>query len=206
MRATCHAAFPEAKAEGRLPTIEEITAPQVRMPYIDACMQEIVRHARPLALMQRETVVETELLGVRIPRGVNIGFTSNGPGYMSAPLHVDEEKRHETARASRDRTGAPEPATLGTFWPERWITTTDDGEEEFDARTAPFLSFGEGPRMCFGKKLALLEMRIFYILVLWHFELRPVPPACETEEEALFLTRIPKHAWLRLENIRYEKA
>ncbi|KAH6695550.1 cytochrome P450 monooxygenase [Plectosphaerella plurivora] len=207
LRAALYDAFPTAKAEGRLPTMEEIMAPQAHVPYLEACMQEIVRHARPLSIMSRETTVDTTLFGVPVPRGTTVNFTSNGPGYLSPPLDVDEEKRHESARAAKDKTGTPDPTTLGDFLPERWIREAADGSgEEFDAAAAPFLTFGEGPRMCFGKRLAMLEMRIFWVLVLWHFELRPVPKECETEEEAVFLTRIPKHAWVRLERIKYEEA
>jgi cytochrome P450 len=207
LRRAIQEAFPAAKAEGRLPTVEEIMSSQARAPYLDACLQEILRLSRPLSIMTREAMVDTTLFGIPLPRGTNVSFTSNGPGYLSPPLHVDEEKRHESARAAKGKTGTPDSATLAAFVPERWIREAADGSgDEFDAAASPFLTFGDGPRMCFGKRLAMLEMRVFMVLVLWHFELRPVPEECESDEEAIVLTRIPKNAWVRLERIRYEKA
>ncbi|KAM0271649.1 hypothetical protein ACHAQH_009004 [Verticillium albo-atrum] len=214
LRQAFYKQWPSAKAEGRLPTLAEITDPAVHIPYLEAYMQESVRHAKSLPLMTRQTQVQTTILNVPVPKGTNVSYTSNGPGYFSAPIHVDEEMRHESAQAAKGKTGsAHEINTIKDFLPERWIKTTSsvvDGrevvEETFDANAAPFLSFGDGPRMCFGKKLALLEMRLFWVMLLWRFELKPVPKARNLDEEAIFLTRIPKHAYMRLKKIDYENS
>ncbi|KAM0327017.1 hypothetical protein ACHAQA_006140 [Verticillium albo-atrum] len=213
LRKTFYQQFPEAKAQGRLPTLEEIAHPKVHMPYLEAYMQETVRHAKPLSLLMRQAQFDTTIFGIPIPKGTNISYTTHGPGYFSAPVPIDEEKRHESGRAAKGKTGDYDLKTIADFVPERWIKTTSsivDGqeiqEEAFDPHAAPFLGFGDGPRMCFGKKLALLEMRLFLILTLWRFELEPVPEACALNEEATYLTRIPKYAFLRLKEIDYEKS
>ncbi|KAF3349868.1 hypothetical protein VD0004_g6024 [Verticillium dahliae] len=215
LRQTFYKQWPQAKAEGRLPTLEEMTDPTVYIPYLEAFMQESTRHAKALSIMSRQAQVPTTVLGVSIPAGTNVTFTNNGPGYFSAPIKVDEEKRHESSRAAKGKLGGEhDEKTITDFLPERWIKTKAsfvDGrevvEETFDANAAPFLGFGDGPRMCFGKRLALLEMRLFWVMLLWRFELRPISEARNREhEEAVFLTRIPKHAYLRLKKIDYEKA
>ncbi|CRK34456.1 hypothetical protein BN1723_020032, partial [Verticillium longisporum] len=97
LRQTFYKQWPQAKAEGRLPTLEEMTDPTVYIPYLEAFMQESTRHAKALSIMSRQAQVPTTVLGVSLPAGINVTFTNNGPGYFSAPIEVDEEKRHESS-------------------------------------------------------------------------------------------------------------
>ncbi|KAJ5909242.1 cytochrome P450 [Penicillium taxi] len=70
-----------------------------------------------------------------------------------------------------------ETRDLSIFDPERWLVYKE-GESwkdaEFDANAAPQIAFGMGPRSCWGRRLAYLEMRMITTLVLWEFDLLPV--------------------------------
>lgn len=76
---------------------------------------------------------------------------TNGPGYMEAPLHIDESKRSKTSQESKDKNGMWEVSDIGVFKPERWLIRNEDGQTEFDARAGPAQPFGAGPRGCFGE-------------------------------------------------------
>jgi len=49
------------------------------------------------------------------------------------------------------------------FWPERWFDSTKFGEP------ITFLGFGSGTRACFGRKLALLEMKMLIFVLLKNY-------------------------------------
>ncbi|KAF5572344.1 TRI13-cytochrome P450, partial [Fusarium pseudocircinatum] len=106
-------------------------------------------------------------------------------------------KRSEAAIAHMERTQLFDDEDLAQFVPAKWLTTSvnDEGEEEtvFDPQKRPAQAFGLGPRGCFGKKLAYIEIKIFLTLFFWVFKLEPVKPELATEDEMLALTRSPKN-------------
>ena len=68
------------------------------------------------------------------------------------------------------------------FIPERWLSDSyladaeHNNKEEgnpYKAKGDPFvhLGFGAGPRSCFGRKFALLEMKMMVYVLLLHFRL-----------------------------------
>ena len=54
------------------------------------------------------------------------------------------------------------------FRPERWL---GEGEEFANDRLGASLPFGTGPRVCIGRNLAYLEMRLIVAHLLWHFDI-----------------------------------
>uniref|UniRef100_A0AC34F219 Cytochrome P450 n=1 Tax=Panagrolaimus sp. ES5 TaxID=591445 RepID=A0AC34F219_9BILA len=65
----------------------------------------------------------------------------------------------------------PEPEK---FNPERWL------DPDHRRHPASFLTFGGGPRMCLGMRLALMEEKMILFKLLKHFSLQKCP---ETEEK-----------------------
>lgn len=202
LRKTLYEEYPEAAAEGRLPTVAEITKNQ-HVAYLDAVIEESLRHSRPAAVTLREVMVDTQILGVHIPKGTTIGLMASGPSVMEPSIEVDYSKRTATSQAYRKKVPEFDNGNVTEFIPERWLKTqkTESGEEEtvFDPNGGPAQGFGLGPRGCFGKKLAYLEMRIFFTMIFWEFKMNPVKPELARQEESVALTRSPKYVYLKLE-------
>ncbi|KAM0425749.1 hypothetical protein ACHAPT_008997 [Fusarium lateritium] len=202
LRKALYEAYPQAVTENRVPTVDEITKNQ-HVTYLDAVIEEALRHSRPGAITLRQALCDTQILGVPIPKGTTIGLMASGPGIMTPSIEVDYAKRSEMSRAHMKKVPAFDNANITEFIPERWLKTqkTDSGEEEtvFDPNSGPAQGFGLGPRGCFGKKLAYIELRIFFTVVFWKFKMNPVKPELARQEESVTLTRMPKHVYLKLE-------
>jgi len=75
------------------------------------------------------------------------------------------------------------------FNPERWLK----GEgNQAKAGDIPFLGFGLGRRSCFGRHLAIMEMKVATFLLLQHFRLKLGVPGHSVEVENVFGLR-PKN-------------
>lgn len=147
--------------------------------------------------------VDTVVLGRRIPKGTTVMMLGNGPGYVGPPVgEVPEEMRSESCRAAKGRTGSWNSTDIGAFKPERWLVEQDDGSLEFNATAGPLLTFGLGPRGCFGRRMAYLELKIFLVLLAWNFELLGLPPHLNTDDAVDKLTHQPKECYLRLRKIQ----
>jgi cytochrome P450 len=200
LRESIWKAYPEAKDENRVPTTEEIL--KAHNPYLDAVVEEMLRHSRVAPVTFRQATTDTEILGKFIPKGTTIGFLANGPGVMMPSIPVNHGKRSEATRTHMYKTDLLDDADISEFLPERWLTTktTDTGDEEtvFDPNKCPSQAFGLGPRGCFGKKLAYMEIRTFLTLLFWEFKLDPIAPELTTDDEMISLTRTPKNVYVRL--------
>lgn len=201
------AAFPEAAKENRSPSADEIT--KRNLPYLEAVIEEIARVARVAPLLFRDAMVDTQVMGVHIPKGTVLAVVANAPGITrpSLDLKGKEFPRTDGAKAAMGKLGSFDDKSIDKFYPERWLKTRTgpDGKEmvEFDSHAGPAMAFGVGPRACFGRKLAYLSMRIFLVSVIWNFEALPVPPGLTTNEEKITLIRMPKNVYLRLRKVQH---
>jgi len=128
-----------------------------------------------------------------------------------APLHYFEACREATLGDvllpkggylfCLTRLGAVDPAKVpeaGKYLPERWLDIEQNGTLK---RLA--MPFGAGPRMCPGRGLAMLEMRMLLTMLARHFELAEVrtehgrPPA-----EHMAFTVHPEPLRMRLKERR----
>lgn len=193
-------AHQEAKEQHRMPTVEEIL--KANNPYVDAVIEEMLGHSCVAPVTFIRAVIDTEILGQHIPKGTTIGFLGNGPGVMMPSIPVDSAKRSEAVRAHMHKTDLFDNADISEFVPERWLTTKTterrDDETVFDPSKCPSQAFGLGPRGCFGKKLAYMEIRTFLTLVFWDFKLEPVKPVLAADDEMISLTRTPKNVYIKL--------
>ncbi|RYP91192.1 hypothetical protein DL770_002669 [Monosporascus sp. CRB-9-2] len=208
IRDSLHAAYAEAFDAGRQPSVAEITKTSV--PYLDAVMEEILRLSGPFPQLVREAMVDTTLLGHRVPKGTQVFLDIFGPSFTSPSLPVDEAVRSESSKSHRGTTtGSWDHADPQAFVPERWLkkTVKDGGAAEaeayhYDAQAGPILSFGAGVRGCFGRRLAYLELRILMTLLLWNFELGPLPRELNTWEKVDDLAIKPAKCYVRLAEAR----
>ncbi|POS81164.1 cytochrome P450 [Diaporthe helianthi] len=204
LRSVLHASHKQAFAEKREPSVSEITHTQI--PYLDAVMNECLRLGTPIPFLARDAEVDTEILGVPIPKGTTIFAHTLGPSLMTATLDIDPKLRYQTPQGSR--TGEWEDEDKSKFRPERWLVESRDpktGETTvaYDPNAGPLLAFGLGQRACFGRRMGLFEFRNSLTLLIWHFDFLPVPDALATYDARDGLTRRPKAPFVRTRRVVY---
>lgn len=133
---------------------------------------EAIRH-RPVApIISMEAIAETELDGIAVPAGTPILI-------LTRPMGLDA--RH-----------FPAPDMVK---PERWEAgKKSDGVADGRA----YLHFGAGPRLCPGRFLSLLEMKMALATLIANFRLSPVDPP-EAVGEHFEFTMKPTRLRLSLE-------
>jgi hypothetical protein len=148
LRAALRDAYPRAVTAGELPTAKEISA--AKIPYLDAVIEEVHRGTSAVSIIMRVATVDTEVLGHRIPKGSDVFMMTQGPDFIMPSIPIEESKRSNTSRESKDKNGAWDQATIGDFDPERWLEKDSEGNDVFNSRAGPTMPFGAGPRGCFG--------------------------------------------------------
>nr|XP_019046906.1 hypothetical protein I302_03510 [Kwoniella bestiolae CBS 10118]OCF25836.1 hypothetical protein I302_03510 [Kwoniella bestiolae CBS 10118] len=134
-------------------TFDDLIA--VNLPYLEAVVHETLRMARTAGGFLRDTKEDMCIMGHHIPKGTTLAFpTSIGHQDLSSPDYLLSTS---LSHAEERRVGYWKSGTGHVFDPERWLT--EDGQ--FNAIAGPSLPFSLGQRRCFGKNLALLELRIF---------------------------------------------
>ncbi|KAJ6284299.1 heme binding protein, partial [Bipolaris maydis] len=199
-RTALYAAGSQAKTEGRCPSADEILA--LRVPYLDAVIEEILRCGGTTPALDREAMVDTQILGRHIPKGTTVLLLTQGPSIRSPPFRVDERLRSETysSRANstvHGRSWADHNAEV--FDPDRWLVRSQDkngqDEESFDGTSGPTLAFGLGPRGCWGRRLAYVELRLYLVLIVWNFHLSPCPPELSSYSSIAGITSKPRQCY-----------
>lgn len=199
-RAGLRAAYAEAYQQGRPPTAAEIVKTQV--PYLEAILEEVLRVSAPISTTARVATVDTTIMGHAVPKGTMVFVTIFGPDINMPSVQspdLEQEKASESRSYKQKHTwDGSEPEK---FLPERWLQRDDDGRLVYDAQSGPLLTFGLGVRGCFGRRLAYLTMRILLTLLLWHFELEPVPEELDSWKAVQILTRKPTQCYVRLREV-----
>lgn len=191
-------AFPEAKAEGRLPSVTEILKGST--PYVDATLEEILRVGNTAPIVDRDAAQDTTLLGHHVPKGTHVFFMNNGPSMLEPGFDIDESLRSPHARDSKVR---PWPAKdIGVFKPERWLAV-ENGREVFDSQAGPAIPFGLGLRGCYGRRMAQLELKLLMTVFLWKFEFEQCPPELSGFEAVDGVVHAPHYCYARLKKVAY---
>ena len=145
----------------RAPTYESTAD----LRYVEAMAQETMR-LLPVAPLQGAEPIEDTLIGdVWVPKGT--------PIYMLA------------GRAAKLAASFSEPLALK---PERWLNGGHHASEGHDPHA--FFPFGGGPRVCPGRHLALLEIRVVAAMLGRNFEVVR-PPGAPQPEEVFSFTMMP---------------
>jgi cytochrome P450 len=210
LRAALRSAHSTAASERRAPNVKEIISASV--PYLDATMEEVLRCAGTVPFVPRDAVVDTTLLGHHVPKGTLILFINQGPGIVTPPISqkVPEEVRSASSRAHADVRGEWDATDIGAFKPERWLVpvpaeegSKSGGKESFNPAAGPHMAFGAGPRGCFGRRLAYLELRILFTMLIWTFEFQQPPEALRNYEALDSMTTLPKMAYVKLRRVEW---
>jgi len=158
-------------ADPMRPTREELA----QLDYVEACAHETMRLKPVAPLLGLQTLRETTVGDVRVP-----------PGIMIFSL------------MRRDSVSEAFVPQASEFQPERWL---GQGGPRQAASAAKRISmpFGAGPRICPGRYLALLEMKMAMAMLLGHFDIANVDTAYPGEaQERLSFTMAPLGLRLRL--------
>jgi cytochrome P450 len=158
-------------ADPTAPTLDEVA----QLDYIDACINETMR-LKPVAPQNAMQALRDTTLGdVHVPEGLVV-----------------------IAAMRRDATSERHVPRAAAFEPERWL---NDGGPAQQASTVKRISmpFGAGPRICPGRYLALLEMKVAMATLLGHFEITAVDtPDGKEPRELLQLAMAPVGLSMRL--------
>jgi cytochrome P450/nitrite reductase/ring-hydroxylating ferredoxin subunit len=136
---------------------------QGALAFAGAVASETMR-LRPVApLFFLENNEEVVLKSVRIPKGTGLVLLSRPP-VMSDQAFYDPS----------------------SFRPERWLGREQHGGERAHDPSAS-IPFGSGPRICPGRSLALVEMRVVLAALYKNFDVERVGSADAVEERVSFV-------------------
>jgi cytochrome P450 len=201
LRTALRTTFATACSSKRAPDAREIATTSI--PYLDACLEEILRHACTGSVTSRTAIQDAVVLGAVIPKGTILIMSGAGGGILEPPFSIDDSLRSEYYhKAGGGKVGTWDVSTMQDFDPERWLVRDEkSGEMVFDGSAGPHVSFGAGLRGCYGKKMAYLELRMAVVLVLWYFELQGVPDGYGGFEGMDQLTHSPVQCYVRLRKV-----
>ncbi len=142
-----------------------------QLPYLDACVSEAMRLKPVAPFLPVEAVHDTVVGDVAIPAGTLVWNVMRGDSVSDAHL--------------------PHPQR---FWPERWLQT---GAQAVPKHLS--MPFGSGPRICPGRYLALLEIKMAAAMILQRFDILGVDtPDGQPAVEQMNLTMTPVGLTLRV--------
>jgi cytochrome P450 len=139
------------------PTLEQVG----QLEYVEACAHETMR-LKPVAPQNTmQALRETTLGDVLIPPGMVV-----------------------MALMRRDATSESHVPRAAAFEPERWLGAEGGAARVANAARRVSMPFGAGPRICPGRYLALLEMKMAMATLLGRFEIQAVdtPDGLEPRE------------------------
>lgn len=157
--------------DSALPTFEQLA----QLDYVEACAHETMRlkPVAPILALQAER--DTQVGDVQVPSGTVL---------------INLMRRDSVSDSHLPRAAA--------FEPERWLADGPAGAMAASAKRTS-MPFGAGPRMCPGRYLALLEMKMAMAQLLNRFDIAGVDtPDGEPAREQLAFTMTPIGLRMRL--------
>ena len=145
-----------------------------QLPYLEACIQETMRLKPVAPVIFFQAIRDTTIGDIRVPAGTTV----------AAVMRKD----------SLDPQLVPDAAS---FVPERWLA--GDGAAPANPAKHTSMPFGGGARICPGRYLALLEIKMAMTVLLAHFDIEQVGTANGAEaDERLAFTMAPAGLQMRL--------
>lgn len=189
--------------------MEEVLGLFSQVPYLDAVVEEVLRCGRTIGAHFRTTMMDTTVLGCRIPKGTMIALPIGGHGFVDEPFAIEEGLRNQRKATIAEPKDKDEEARekmvakwdysdLPNFRPGRWLVADGNGGEVFDQVAAPAMPFSLGPRSCLGRKLAHMQLRFMLVMLVWNFDFLPLPDELQSWDATESLTRRPQKNFVRL--------
>ncbi|MEZ5657101.1 MAG: cytochrome P450 [Burkholderiaceae bacterium] len=134
------------------------------MPYLDACINEAMRLKPVAPFIGLQALRDTRIADVHVPKGTMLWGVF----------------RHDSV--SEPYFERPE-----AFEPQRWIAD-ESAPASFSSAKRVAMPFGAGPRVCPGRYLALLEMKLAMSMLLSRFRIASVdtPDGAQAREQMYF--------------------
>jgi cytochrome P450 len=153
------------------PTMEQLN----KLDYIEACIHETMRLKPVAPQIMFQALHDTTIGDVQIPKDTIIICAMRRDGMREENL-----------------------ANAVTFLPERWIEHSIAEKDVIHAKRLS-MPFGAGPRICPGRYLALLEIKMAMAMLLTRFDIENVdtPDGNEAKEQMHF-TMAPVGLQMRL--------
>jgi cytochrome P450 len=147
----------------------------VALPFVDACINETMRLKPVAPILVFQPTRDTVVADIEVPKCTVLMCLMRAG--------ATDERRFPGARS---------------FEPERWL----DGQTRGASANSPkrvSMPFGAGPRLCPGRYLAILEMKMVIAMLLSGFDLESVttPDGREAQEHLAF-TMFPVGLRLKL--------
>ncbi len=147
----------------------------VALPFVDACINETMRLKPVAPILVLQPTRDTVVADIKVPKDTLLMCLMR--------VGATDERRFPGA---------------GGFEPERWM----DGQMRGASASSPkrvSMPFGAGPRLCPGRYLAILEMKMVIAMLLSGFDIESVttPDGREAQEHLAF-TMFPVGLRLKL--------
>jgi cytochrome P450 len=161
----------QAEARAAMPSLEAFDMDQVaHLPYLEACLNEGMR-LKPVAPFRMLEALKSQVVaGVALEAGTMI-WCANRFDAMSEHCFPDAK----------------------AFEPQRWLDDAAHGSEQAQASVKRVSTpFGAGPRVCPGRYLAMVEMKLCMAMWLRHFDLASLDtPDGQEAQEVMSFTMTP---------------
>jgi cytochrome P450 len=145
------------------------------LPFVEACAHETMRLKPVGPFIVLQSLRDTELAGVAIPAGTLLMC-------LLRPAAVDPARFADPQQ----------------FAPARWLGGAGPGQAGASAKRVA-MPFGAGPRICPGRYLALIEIKMAIAMLLAGFEIEDVrTPDGEPVREIMAFTMSPSDLTMRL--------
>ena len=187
-------ALARAVAEVRqLPTpLADLSVDQLdQLPWLDACINEAMRLKPVAPFMGLQALRDTVVGDVAVPAGTLVwcvmrrNSVDDSHFAAAASFHPQRWLASDSPPASADKPVADKPVA-----------------DKMTADKRVSMPFGAGPRMCPGRYLALLEMKLLMVMLLGSFEIDSVWPrsgaAGSATDEVMSFTMNPVALRMRL--------
>jgi len=147
------------------------------LDYLDACINESMRLKPVAPFLVLQALSETTIGDVEIPVDTHV-FT------LMRRDSVEDEFVPDATQ----------------FNPQRWLENGQPGPQGNAAKRIS-MPFGAGPRICPGRYLALLEMKIAVVMLLTRFDILDISaPNSATAQEHMAFTMVPVGLKMRLKS------
>jgi cytochrome P450 len=154
------------------PTFDEMA----HLNFVEACAHETMRLKPVAPVIPLQTLHDMTIGGVRVPAGVIIQNLMRSDSLSDS--HLPRAK---------------------SFEPERWLAGADGPGAAASAIKRISMPFGAGPRICPGRYLALLEIKMAVAVLLGNFDIDNVTtPGGREAREHLSFTMQPVGLRMRL--------